>query len=355
MRTNSRVALASLALAGGIGLTASAANAGPLDLDGTPEPAPAVPGASSYGTYVPPPPPPPTGHTYSLAECLALADRNHPNLWAARARLAYVHAQLDEATWVPFSQFTANFGVGPMPPIYGTVAFGGSALESRNPTFTQGLDPIIHFDMNGTIPLYTFGKITGVKEAAKAQVRVSEWDLEKVRQQSRMDVRRAYFGLMTARDARYLADEIRKELEKAIDGIKKKIAKDDKSVGEPDQLRLEILLEEVGARSGDAGKNEAQAMAALRFLTGVDRDFDVPDEPLKPPTTELPPVERYLAAARTQRPEVNMAHAGVAARKAQVDLARARLFPDIGLSLGTDYTRAPGATLQPGVWAFDPF
>jgi outer membrane protein, multidrug efflux system len=355
MRTNSRVALVSLALAGGIALTASAANAGPLDLDDTPEPTPAGTGTSSYGTYVPPPPSLPTGHAYSLAECLALADRNHPNLWAARARLAYVHAQLDEATWVPFSQFTANFGGGVLPPIYGTAQFGSSAQSARNINFLNGLDPIVHFDMNGTIPLYTFGKITSAKEAATAQVRVSEWDLEKVRQQSRMDVRRAYFGLMTARDARYLADEIRKELEKAIDSIKKKIAKDDKSVGEPDQLRLEILLEEVEARSGDAGKSEAQAMAALRFLTGVDRNFDVPDEPLKPPTTELPPVERYLAAAKTQRPEVNMAHAGIAARQALVDFARAKLFPDIGLSLGTDYTRAPGATLQPGVWAFDPF
>src|SRR5690348_1818583 len=39
------------------------------------------------------------GHAYSLDECLLLADRNHPNLWAARARLAVTHAQLDEARW----------------------------------------------------------------------------------------------------------------------------------------------------------------------------------------------------------------------------------------------------------------
>jgi outer membrane protein TolC len=339
-----------MAIAAGIALTTGIAKAGPLDLSEDSPPA-----TTSFGTYVPPPPPAPKGHAYSLAECLALTDRNHPNLWAARARLAYVHAQLDEATWVPFSQFTANVGVGVLPPLYGTGQFGGSLQEQRNISLLESLDPIVHFDMNGTIPLYTFGKITSGKEAAKAQIRVSEWDLEKVRQQARMDVRRAYFGLMAARDARYLADEIRKELDKALDGIKKKIAKDDKAVGETDQYRLEVLLEEVDARSGDAGKNEAQAMAALRFLTGVDRDFDVPDEPLKPPAAELAPVERYLASARNLRPEVNMAHAGVAARKAQVDLARARLFPDIGLLLGTDYTRAPGATPQNYVWAFDPF
>jgi outer membrane protein, multidrug efflux system len=339
-------------LLGGIALP-RVALAEPLDLEDPPSaPGPTAPG---FGTYVPPPPSPAKGHLYTLAECLALTDRNHPNLWAAKARLAYVHAQLEEATWVPFWQFTANAGVGVLPPLYGTLAFGASNISQHNPTLIQSLEPIVHFDLNGTIPIYTFGKISNVKEAARAQVRVSEWDLEKVRQQSRLDVRKAYYGLMTARDAHYLAEEIRKELEKAIDGIKKKMAKDDKSVGEVDQLRLEVLLEEVAARSADAAKSEAQATSALEFLTGVQKRFDIPDEPLKPPTTMLAPLERYLTAARNLRPEVNQARAGVAARQAQVDLARSKLFPDVGVILGTDYTRAPGATPQTQVWSFDPF
>jgi multidrug efflux system outer membrane protein len=351
MRRASRIFTASLLIAGEIGLVPRSANARPPNLDETPSPAPISP---SFGTYVPPPPVAAKGHAYSLAECLALTDRNHPNLWAARARLAYVHAQLEEATWVPFWQFTANVGVGLLPPLFGSTLFDGTAQSNRS-SLSAGLEPLFHFDLSGTVPLYTFGKITSVKDAAKAQIRVTEWDLEKVRQQARMDVRRAYFGLMTARDALYLADEIKNELEKAIRGVREKVKKQDKSVGEVDELRLEVLLEEVVARSGDAAKNEAQAMAALRFLTGVGAAFDVPDEPLKPPATQLPPVERYLAAARALRPEVNMAHAGVAARQAQVDLARARLFPDIGVLLGTDYTVAPGATPQSSVWAFDPF
>jgi outer membrane protein, multidrug efflux system len=350
MRRLSGRELLGIASVCGIGLIGTAAHAGPLDLD---EPPPAST-ATGFGTYVPPPPAAQKGHAYTLAECLALTDRNHPNLWASRARLAYVHAQLEEIKWIPYWQFTANAGLAVLPPLYGTAQYSPSLPTSRI-DWAQGLDPLIHFDLSGAIPLYTFGKITSANEAARANVRVNEWDLEKVRQQSRMDVRRAYLGLMTSRDARYLAEQILKELDKAVDGVKKKIAKDDKSVTESDQLRLEVLREEVVSRSGDATKNETQAMAALRFLTGVTAGFDVPDAPLRAPTTELPPVVKYLTAARMFRPELNMAHAGVAARQAQVDLARARLFPDIGVLLGTDYTRAPGATTQATVWAFDPF
>ena len=58
--------------------------------------------------------------SYSLDECLLLADRNHPNLWAARARLAFTHAQLDEARWTPWNQASMGSQFGYLPPIGGT-------------------------------------------------------------------------------------------------------------------------------------------------------------------------------------------------------------------------------------------
>src|SRR5580692_2734965 len=58
-----------------------------------------------------------SAHQYTLAECLALADRNLPNLWASRARLAYAHAQFEEAKWTPFFQWGANGLFGALPPL----------------------------------------------------------------------------------------------------------------------------------------------------------------------------------------------------------------------------------------------
>ena len=50
----------------------------------------------------------------------------------------------------------------------------------------------------------------------------------------------------------------------------------------------------------------------------------------------------YLTAARMHRPDVNRARAGVAARSAQVDWARANLLPDLGLGVQFDWSAAPG-------------
>jgi multidrug efflux system outer membrane protein len=131
-------------------------------------------------------------HQYTLEECLALADRNFPNLWAARARLALTHAQLEEARWTPWFQWSAQSTFGVLPPLNGTVLYPQSTLASRNVIGLDNLQPLFSFGIGGVLPIYTFGKIGTALDAADANVRVSEWDMEKWRQQMRMDVRRAY-------------------------------------------------------------------------------------------------------------------------------------------------------------------
>jgi outer membrane protein TolC len=295
-----------------------------------------------FGSAAPPPIATIKMHGYTLAECLALADRNHPAIWAARARLAYVHGQLDEAKWTPFWNWSASSTVGIVPTINGTGVYSATPATALGSSFfSQQLGPFFTFDISGTLPLYTFGKITAAKESAEANVRVTEWDMEKTRQQTRMDVRKAYFGLMLARDAKYIISDVTGQLDKAIKGVSDKLEADDKSVEDVDRIRLETYRDELHARTGETDRGERFALAALRFMTGVQTAFDIPDEPLKRPANALGPVSRYLTAARLFRPEVNQARAGVVAREHWLELQKAQFFPNIGLGLGASYAVAP--------------
>jgi outer membrane protein TolC len=299
-------------------------------------------------------------HQYTLEECLALADRNFPNLWAARARLAFAHAQLEEARWVPWSFWYASSNFGVAPPLLGTVLFpvsssGPSTQASKNITGLGDLQPFVTFNLTGSVPLYTFGKISAALDAAEANVRFNEWDMEKWRQTTRMDVRRAYYGLQTARDGKYIADDALDRISKAISGIKDRLARGETNVDEVDRLSLETQREEIVAQSLQVTKNEAYGLAALRFLTGVETSFEIVDAPLRRPDRPLVAIVQYLEAARLLRPDVNMARAGIAARKALVDLARARLFPDLGLGLSADFASTPSAVVQNNLWASDSF
>jgi outer membrane protein TolC len=322
----------------GVLLHAAPARAGDLDLDD--DDTKPKEEDQGLGTWTPPVATI-KARTYSLAECLALAERNHPMVWAAKARLAFVRAQLDEARWTPFWQVWANSTFGILPP-------GGGSTATQASFPGAGWKPFVQYSLDGAVPLYTFGKISTIKRAAEGQVRVNEWDMDKVRRDIRLDVRRAYWGLMLTRDARYIIEEIIRYLDKNIASIKKKLAKHDANLEDVDRLRLEVLRDETLARSEETTRGATFAMAALRFLTGIQTAFDIPDEPLKRTTKTLAPVVQYLSAARLFRGDVNRARAGVAARQAWVEFQRARMFPDFALGYRFSYGEASSAPIDAG-------
>src|SRR5690606_9781763 len=96
-----------------------------------------------------------------LARRIALAARAHPDLMVARAKLAQVRAQLNQARFAPFSQFKATGGVALAPTIRGGPVFS----PNTDVSLTSNLGVAWRANINGVLPLWTFGKITNLWEA----------------------------------------------------------------------------------------------------------------------------------------------------------------------------------------------
>jgi outer membrane protein TolC len=284
---------------------------------------------------------------YDLPHILDLADRNHPNIAASRARLLVARAQLDEAHFAPFSQFKLSGGVAIAPSLKGNNVFS----PNTDVSLTSSLAVAWRMGVEGVIPLWTFGKITSLWDAAGANVHVQEADLEKERDAVRVDVRKAYFGLQLARDSKLLLADVQDSIAKAESSLKKQMDKDE---GDPvDMLRIQTYGAELDVRASEADRYVDVALAGLRFYTGV-ADLDIPEGPLKPPKHQLGHITRYLTAASLHRPEVAMARAGVAARSALVQLSRAQLFPDVGIGLSASMSAAPAIADQINPYVVDP-
>jgi len=269
-----------------------------------------------------------------LRRCLDLADRNHPKLLGARAKVAQTRAKLIEAYFAPFMQFRAFGGMSLAPTVRGNNVFSPNTDQS----LTSSLGVAWRFGVDGVLPLWTFGKITNLWDAAEADVRVKQAGVDVARDAVRLDVRRAYFGLQLARDALDLLKNAEGKMNKAVATLQKDVDADE---GDPiDLLKLQTYAAELLARKAEAEKYEQVARAGLRFYTGVS-NLDIPDVPLAKAKHKLSGLARYLRAARVYRPEVLMARAGVAAREAQVRLSRSKLFPDIGLGLSAGLSAAP--------------
>jgi outer membrane protein TolC len=284
---------------------------------------------------------------YDLPHILALADRNHPNIAASRARVLQARAQLDEAHFAPYSQFKLSGGIALAPTVLGNNVFS----PNTDVSLTSSLAVAWRASIDGVIPIWTFGKITNLWDAASAAVRVSEADVEKERDAVRVDVRKAYFGLQLARDSRLLLKDVRGSVDKGISGLQKQI---DKGGGDPiDLLKLQTYSAELDVRESETERFVGVALAGLRFYTGVP-DVDIPDLPLRPPKHELGHVSRYLTAASLYRPELAMAKHGIAARTAQLQLARSQLYPDLALALSVSMAAAPAIADQINPYVVDP-
>jgi outer membrane protein TolC len=287
------------------------------------------------------------GGGYSLARILELADQNHPNIAASRAKVAQAEAQLDEAYTAPFSQFRMSGGIALAPTVRGNSVFS----PNTDVSLTSSLGMAWRAGIEGAIPFWTFGKITNLWDAAKANVRVSRAQVEVDRDAVRLDVRRAFFGLQLARDGIYLLSDARSTLTRAISKLEADI--DQGKGDETDLLRIQVFASDLEVRESEARRYTLAALAGLRFYTGV-ADLDIPDAPLREPKHQLGHVTRYLLAARLYRPETAMARAGIAARTAQVHLARSQLYPTLGIGLSIGLSSAPEIADQINPFVTDP-
>lgn len=282
-----------------------------------------------------------------MTEALLLADHNHPNIKAAKAKLQFTRAQLDEAHSAPFSIFKLTGGVGVAPELVGTSAYS----PDNDVSLSSGVALAWRIELQGVIPLWTFGKISNLWDAAEANVKVHEAGVEKERDLVRLEVRRAYYGLLLARDGKDLLIDVKNTLDRAEAALKVKVEAGDSDV--LDLYKLQTFGAELEVRAAEASRWESIALAGLRFYTGI-ADFEVPDVPLTPPSHKLLTVENYLASAEKYRPELAQARYGIEAREAQVRMAESGFYPNIGIALSVGIGVAPEIDDQINPFTYDP-
>ncbi len=287
------------------------------------------------------------GRVLTLPECLDLAEQNYPKVREARARLAMKQNKLWEAETAPWSDFKVTAGAGIAPTVRGTTVYS----PNSDVALTSNMALAYQVGVEGMVPLWTFGKITSLWDAAKADIEVGRHDIKKEKNAARMNARKAFYGLQLARDSLLLVREAASRIDRYLGEFERRVRE-----GEGDDielLKLKMQRAELDARESEALKGEAVALASLRFLVGVDAPVDIPDEPLLATKHRLGPMVRYLEAARLYRPEINMARAGVLARRAQLELERAKYYPDLGVVLAARLVRAEEVTDQRNPFAND--
>ncbi len=291
----------------------------------------------------------------SLPEAIERALRISVELDAVHASTAVAESyvtQARRARWLPKAELTNIFSANKEShylPDPGD-SFGDYVAENpSDDNIFEKLAPFNRLQVDLVQPLYTFGKLDAVLALARQGLEVSR---EKTRGKTEEITKRMcllYWGLLTMRDIDDMLGDVRKNIDDAHAKTKDKLERETGEVTAIDLYEIEAFQAKLAIKLQDLIKSRSLVGKTLALMLGLapDEVFEPTERRLAPPEYALKTVEDYRESAFQNHPEMKQLRAGLLARQAQVDLAKANLYPDFFLGARLEWTESPGRNPPP--------
>jgi len=299
-----------------------------------------------------------------MAQALERALAVDPRITEKERYVDYARAQLREARGAGGWSFDVNTFVGLAPTVKGGI------FESTDPNTGRriidvsadafdinGLSPWYYLDFKVIKPLHTFGKIKHYSKAAAGNIQVKRGEVERVRGDVLLDVGKAYYGYLTARDTEYLLEDILKKLQGAHDLLQGWLKRGEGEAKQSDLFALETGIALAQRYQAEAKGYQRIALDGLRTLVGapLESPISVAEPRLRPLPLPEGSLEQLKARAMTNRPEVRQLAAGLEARREFVMARRSESLPNVYAGVGGVVSYAPRRQVFQQLGIYDPF
>lgn len=265
---------------------------------------------------------------YNLNQCISVALKFSPELGES------VH----EEDIYKAKKMQADSAIYPQIEILGLM---GPAPEAKREDF---LRTDVSSKINGAFgsldltliqPIYTYGKISGYREAASSGLKVASAGTLKKKSDIILRTKELYYGLLFARDLKNLVLEIKDELTRSIEKTEKQLRVGSPWADEVNIYKFRAFLGEAEKNLNEIDKNIVflrEALMAYMGLSEGDR-FEIADNALTPEEKLPDTLVAYLNNAKQLRQEFIQIEEGLNAKKALVDIERSNYYPQIFLGL----------------------
>jgi outer membrane protein TolC len=288
-------------------------------------------------------------NSFDLRELLTLARANT----SFRSQIESTHRlakakrrQVELEIW--FNQFDLRVlsGVVPNATVDRSSAdaflFGFESGDFRNDFSFSELGPFVSVDVKAVQPIFTFGKISGYRGMADANIELSRVEEQKEVLELHYLLKKAYYTLLFSQDARVLLEEVRDRLNKAEEQVEDLLIEGADNVEENDRLKISVFRADVESRALDALRGERVARAGIEELTGVNGSWRLEAGQLEAERISSLSWEDVLEQSIRRRPEIQQIDSYLAVKEAEKRTIRADLLPDIFVAGEFQYGVAPG-------------
>ena len=187
-------------------------------------------------------------------------------------------------------------------------------------------------------PIYTAGRVDALERSAQAEATATGLDLETTRLDLRLEVARAYWAVVTAREAVRVLEAGLVAADRSLADVRTRVEAgflppNDVTRSESQRARQELLL--IEAR----GRVETSSVDLRRLIGEMN---DVPIEPadaLDTPSVSDDDTQRLIADALKARPELAALEARASSVDARMDAIAAQRKPAVAVASGIDYAK----------------
>ena len=276
------------------------------------------------------------GHPLSLADCYRIAEQNQPDLATAEAQVLVAEAHLKErrSPYLPHLTFGAS---------HNEQTYNYAGLPGTSPNTANGLfngehwknSPYYYTGLNFSQNIYDFGLTKGSVERGKAELAQSQQNRDRVRQQTLLNVRNGYFGVLAAQQLVQVRQTTVQDQSKHLDQISAffQVGR----VPKIDVTRQEVQLANAQVDLVQAQSDLTVAHAALATAMGlpVKNTFTLVD--VLGNAQALDAVDGYLTQARTLRPDLRALREVVNAAKGDILSAKSNFKPRLNFTSFADF------------------
>ncbi len=297
-----------------------------------------------------------------LDQAVARALDHDPRIEEMEHLVEAARTLVDEAQAHGDWNIDANAFLGMAPGVKGGFFENGGCAPGACTVRSDRYDPDgfslwTYFKLSLIKPLYTFGKIENYADAARASVDVKRGDVRLRRGETVLEVKRAYYGYLAARDARLLLDDVRGRVDGAISQVEEWLSDGERDIRQSDLFALQAGSALIGKYLAQAAALENIALDGLRVLTGagLGAELEVADRGLSARALPELNLDELQLRARANRPEMAQVEAGLRARRALVAANKANGRPNVYAGAAGVLSFSPNRDRLDNPYISDPF
>ncbi len=260
------------------------------------------------------------------------AMQRSPLLAQSRATLRVSEARRTQAGHAGvLPTFTLRQVAGVLPRLRAEETATGVLFSPDTNTSLSDMRPFTDVEVNFLQPLYTFGKIGGVKSAARAGVEADEAGVAATEAEVRAQVRGLYWGLKLGDELLRVIEDARRQVDSAQVTVETKLDEGSDDVTQTDLFKIQVFRYEVEKRQREALQKIALARRALGSAIGLEEGtpLALDDAVFAPIGFAVDSLETYFAMALRSRPELRQLDAGIRARSSLVGSASSDYYPQL--------------------------